>query len=662
MASDLLSYVQSKGWEFKSRGDVEISLRVCPFCGDEKFHFCCNVDVGLYRCWKCEAKGNLFTLKRQMGDVYKVTSTKEVVYHYKPKDMSAESYFGELDKKNYVDMELIVKWHEALLENNGVLRWLGERKIGLESVQSFALGVVSGEELVGMKISGHLSALWLAIPYFVKDVDGKVVCANVKFRTLPPAEKTFRMLEGHDKPLYNQAKLDPDKPVFVTEGELDAVVLTQEGWVNATSIPTGAGSFSPENYDALIANELVYLMYDTDEAGRKGAKEAAIRLGVGRCYNVVLPLKSPQKDITDYFVVGGTRERLLEVIEKTPRCGKNEVVSLDEAFSELAEYVDKEGEEQSGWPWPWPKLTEKAGRMKPGRLILLTAPPGIGKTAFAMNVALDLSKNGVPTLTMCLEMSIPESLLRVVGNVQDKDVTKVTDVDVSYARIALCDLPMYYARPEAGVTVEKALDTMRYAARRFGVKFIIFDNLHFLCRSLEHLVQEISNVTKAMKLLAEDLGVVIMLVAHPKKAAQGRSLRMEDIKDSASPSQDADLILALWRKKIPTEEDKRAKKDQAKERAAYREEGDSDEPLFGETVSDRDSYEATTLVNLLKSRYTAGGHMYLTFLGDRMRFVEQRADSGGANASASASASISASASVSAAPVVVAPQQNEMPF
>ncbi|MBU2054403.1 MAG: toprim domain-containing protein [Proteobacteria bacterium] len=66
----------------------------------------------------------------------------------------------------------------------------------------------------------------------------------------------------------------------------------------AVGITTGAGSFDPEWIDKLQAVKKIILCYDPDEAGQKGAREAARRLGYDRCFNVVFP---DGRDVNEYF-------------------------------------------------------------------------------------------------------------------------------------------------------------------------------------------------------------------------------------------------------------------------------------------------------------------------------------------------------------------------
>ena len=89
--------------------------------------------------------------------------------------------------------------------------------------------------------------------------------------------------------------------IFITEGEIDALTLWDQGIKNVVGITTGAGSFDPAWIDQLQAVKKIILCYDPDEPGQKGAREAARRLGYDRCFNVVLP---DGQDVNEYFRAG----------------------------------------------------------------------------------------------------------------------------------------------------------------------------------------------------------------------------------------------------------------------------------------------------------------------------------------------------------------------
>lgn len=553
------SYIKSKGWSFSLAGSDEFQVMGCPICGDNKGHFFINQETGLWHCKHCTAYGNLYTLKRALGDLAPVVSAS-------PK---------KVQENLLVDPREVLKWHGDLLGDQVVLDWLHNRQISDSSITKFRLGVKI--DTVGR---------WLAMPYFSED--GVV---NVKFRALPPSEKTFRWVPDHPKPLFNVSKMDPKADVIITEGELDAIRLDQEGYENVVSIPSGSDSFSSEHWDSLISNSKVYLVFDNDVAGRRGAKAIAERLDVGRCRNVILPVNDP----TDFFMAGYAKEYFDELLYGSKAFGRSTVLSVPEVYKSLEEmFIGTDGHTES-IQLPWKGLHKITGPLEPGFLVTIMAHPGQGKTTFCLNIVQHLTvRFNIPCYFMCLEMRAERLLMRLISSVR---AVNVRSIDLDHIRMSKRDLssvPLFLSGTGFKLTQEKVFDTIRYIVKRSGVKFVVFDHLHFLCRSLDNLTQEIGVVTRDFKCLAEELNIIIMMVVHPRKA-KGRAPTLQDIKDSASPAADSDVIISLYRRPITS-----ALKD-----------------------GPQASHDATASVRVVKTRYAAGGAMTLSFVEDSMQFVEQ---------------------------------------
>lgn len=259
-------FLDQQGLDYKLRGGDQFVVRECPFCNDENWHFYIHRETGLYDCKKCSESGNLYTLRRALNDVDPITPVSEL--------LAVERVAGGVSE------DLIREYCKALEQDGITIDWLLARGITKDGARRFRLGLMRD----GMKS-------WLSIPYYK---GGKPV--NIKFRSLPPQEKAFKVLEGHETPLYNVDILDCKKTVFVTEGELDTVVLVQQGYENVVSVPLGASTFSPEHFDSLVRCGRINLVFDNDSAGHAGMINIADRLGAERCYIVKLPVK----DISDF--------------------------------------------------------------------------------------------------------------------------------------------------------------------------------------------------------------------------------------------------------------------------------------------------------------------------------------------------------------------------
>jgi len=262
------------GNEFKQQGS-ELVFRYCPFCGDNGNHFYVNTSTDVYYCHKCNAKGNKYQLEKHYGisSSYSVRSLQQTV---KPKQ--------EFKRPPVTDVE---KYHEAIKLDAETMEYLSSRGIDSGTVNNFKLGVKNEN---GVK--------WLAIPYFI---NGKLEL--IKFRSLPPAAKTFMRTKDASSPLFNQDAVKGNDEIVICEGELDAVTCWQNGIRNVVSVPNGCSSFTAEWYDMLNEKSKIYLWYDNDEKGEQAARDLSKRFGIEKCYRVRTDDKI--KDANDYFTKGG---------------------------------------------------------------------------------------------------------------------------------------------------------------------------------------------------------------------------------------------------------------------------------------------------------------------------------------------------------------------
>lgn len=133
----------------------------------------------------------------------------------------------------------------------------------------------------------------------VKDINGKIIFN--KYRRNPFREDGPKYIydKGFSSALFNIHTITDkrDEDIFVTEGETDALLLNSFG-LNAVSSTSGSGTFRPEWADYLKNNN-IYIVYDRDEAGIRGALKVHRMLPFAKI--IWLPHDTRGKDVTDYF-------------------------------------------------------------------------------------------------------------------------------------------------------------------------------------------------------------------------------------------------------------------------------------------------------------------------------------------------------------------------
>jgi len=572
-----IEYIQRKGIAYKIQSGQAVMN--CFFCGDTKGHLYMSREDGAFFCHKCNERGNLITIQKHFGDYQKPMNRPQ----QKPQDAVREAFkdkgkaYPTLEDKKATEANL------SLLNDKAAVKYVTEeRGLKIETVKAFKIGLDIDKD----------GSRWLTVPHYEK---GKLV--NIKFRSLPPAEKTFRRVKDCRSILFNSDCILKSKSmVYLCEAELDALTLWDRGEKNVIASTTGAGSFDPAWIDQLEDVKKIIIVYDPDEPGQKGAREAARRLGYDRCFNVILP---EGKDLNEYFTAGNTIADFISYVsEHAHRFDVAGVMSFADGLRKYRE-ESQNPEQSTGLRTGWPSLDKiiKTGFM-PGELIVLSAPPKIGKSTLALQIVSHNALQDIPALFFCLEMR-PMKVIQKIAQSYVKS-EEIGMMEIERTRSAFNGKPLYlgfcYQRP----TIEGVIETLKEAIRRYGLKLVVFDHLHFLCRTLVNQVQEVGQAVQSFKFLAEELEVPIILIAQPRKIQADSIMTAMDLKDSSSIYSDCDHLILMHRARKVT----KAK--------------DMQEGVTLQT----EAFDPMTLIRVEASRYNPGGETVLYYHGEYSRFSE----------------------------------------
>jgi archaellum biogenesis ATPase FlaH len=557
------------GVEFRDARD-EFEVKECFVCGDSKFHLYVNQETGAFYCHKSNCKGSMLDLKRGLG------LPGDQIRQLSPKPIPKPA----LKKK--VPLSKVEALQAALSQDQKSLDYLRSRGISRESIRTFRLGLMFiGEER------------WLSTPHY----RGNQVL-NIKYRRLPPHEKTFNRVKGSLSILFNETAIRGTSELLLTEGETDAITLLQAGMENVVGTTGGAGTFDAEWLDQLKDVKKIYLCYDADDAGRIGAKSAAKRLGYDRCYNVQLP---EGQDVNDYFLTEGqdifTFQRLLLDSRKYDLDG---IITAAQAL-ELLELHLKD--KTQGLTTPWPSVNRIVKGFFPGDLVIVSAPPKTGKTTWCLDIAMDLVRQKIPVLIYCLEMASIKLIVKVMQN--EHRTNEVSEQHREESRKIFNDnYPMYFNYRIKAAKLNGILDLMRECIKRHDIKLVIFDNLHFLVRSITNVNEELGQAVQGFKLLAEEMEIPVIAIAQPRKKdskSKDEIMSADDIKYSNSIHADCDKMIIMHRKRIAST---------AKDISS------------GFFKANTQSQESMTLIRAEADRYGSGGETVLNFRGELSRFEE----------------------------------------
>lgn len=196
-------------------------------------------------------------------------------------------------------------------------------------------------------------------------------------------------------------------------------------------------------------------------------------------------------------------------------------------------------------------------------LVILAARPAMGKTAVALNFAHNVAvKAEQPVLLFSLEMSKEQLVDRLLamesgvdawnirtGNLSDADFEKIGN-----AMGALSEAPIYID-DTPGITVSEMRTKARREQHQRQLGLIIVDYLQLMSGSSRfgsdgNRVQEISEISRGLKLIARELNVPVIALSQLSRSVENRSPRiplLADLRESGSIEQDADIVMFLYR-------------------------------------------------------------------------------------------------------------------
>ena len=220
-------------------------------------------------------------------------------------------------------------------------------------------------------------------------------------------------------------------------------------------------------------------------------------------------------------------------------------------------------------------------------LIILAARPGMGKTSFALNIATNVAKKQkIPVAIFSLEMTKDQLTSRILsaeagidsqafrtGKLKEEDWD-----DLARASEMLHDAPIYMD-DTSGITIPEVKAKIRRINQdpsRPDIGLVIIDYLQLMTsgRRTENRVQEISDITRNLKIMAKELNVPVIALSQLSRSAEkatGRSdhrPQLSDLRDSGSIEQDADVVLFLYRQAYYNSHQDGAEEQQADERTA----------------------------------------------------------------------------------------------
>jgi len=488
---------------------------------------------GLFDCKLCGERGALNKLKKFFGDPI----TKEGSGSYDPiipsiLQEAAEYYFLSLADNdgayNYLIKERglnvdTIEAHRLGWADGGLRQHLTEKGFHIRDMIKSGLVNNKGQDFLVNNIT---------IPYFVQgnvvSIRGKQI--GGKYLTPP----------GHKARLYNSDVTwkEPDR-LIVTEGEFDCLVLEQLGFA-AVGAP-GAGTWQDAWTPYVKDIPRIYVCFDTDEAGKRGAEKLSTKLGAK-----IVHLPEPESgtlDVSDWVVEQGHTKEEFDMLLVKSKGGL--LISVDEAYEE---WLELEGNKELAGLQLGLKGIDTAIQpgLLPGQVVVIMAKTNAGKTVCLLNLfqRMAMADPDRKILFVSLEQTRNEWFERArrIYRFYNLDATEKDVLDFWRERLLLID--------KNRVKEDELVSSIEQYEMDMGSKpdLVAVDYLGYWARSYRgEAYERTSKAIMEMKAIAKEYRIPFIAPHQVNRAAEaGEEPDLSSSRDSGAVEETADFLFALW--------------------------------------------------------------------------------------------------------------------
>ena len=268
------------------------------------------------------------------------------------------------------------------------------------------------------------------------------------------------------------------------------------------------------------------------------------------------------------ILIEKTEQNLFNLIQNNEfDGGPKDFEEIMQRTIDYAEKAFKKSEDVIGLKTGLRDFDKKIGGLHKSDLIIIAGRPSMGKTAFATNIASNISKefennkNKKNVLFFSLEMSSEQLATRLLGelseissenirtgNLSKKDFSKIlsSSDDLKKLNLFIDDTP--------ALNIASIRTRARRLKRKFGLDLIILDYLQLVNgeskKMNDNRVQEISEITRGLKAIAKELDLPVIALSQLSRKVEDREEKrpqLADLRESGAIEQDADLVVFLYR-------------------------------------------------------------------------------------------------------------------
>lgn len=389
------------------------------------------------------------------------------------------------------------------------------------------------------------------------DDKGSLVGQKLRF-----PDKSFAVLGKISGCLYGSQLWSSGKKLVITEGEIDALSVSQvqgNKWP-VVSIPNGAQAARKAieaNLEYLNNFEEIILMFDMDDPGRKACEDCAKILPLGKAYIAYLPLKDPNECLK-----AGRSGDLVSAIWNAKPYRPDGIVSGQDLYEKCVEGLDSLKDSVA---YPFQALQSKTNGARHGELYVITSGSGMGKSTLLREleyffgvskgetcgvVALEEStaKTGLELMSIFLNRRLIISV--DPDSVPKEELKSAFDATIGNGKFFLYD---HFGSLDSGNLLSK----LRYMIVALGCKRIFLDHISIVVSGMDNSDdggerKAIDKLMTNLRSLVEETGCTMYVVSHLKRPdkkghEEGAQVSLSQLRGSGAIAQLADMVIGLER-------------------------------------------------------------------------------------------------------------------
>lgn len=260
-------------------------------------------------------------------------------------------------------------------------------------------------------------------------------------------------------------------------------------------------------------------------------------------------------------IMDAAEQRIYDIRQGTLKSGPVKLADIitNDVYDNLQKLSDPAlADEYKGIPTGFSLLDKYMTGLNRSDLILIGARPAMGKTSFALNVARNVAVQAKKKVVFfSLEMGreqLAQRILSTEARVEGRKLRTGELSDDDWQRIAEATVNLSHAELYFDDTANITVPEMKSRIRKMrDVDCVVIDYLQLMTGSkrTESRVQEVSEITRSLKLMAKDLRIPVITCSQLSRSTEGRGKshkpQLSDLRESGSIEQDADIVLMLYR-------------------------------------------------------------------------------------------------------------------